>query len=197
MAALPARRSGAAETQTWQARDERLPLLVFLHGGGFILGDLDSHDAVCPGWSMLGTRRRRVPKRMARRGRVAYAWCAMPIYEYRRPDGTTFDVLQKFSDDALTHDPESGVPVQRVLSAPAIHFKGSGFHNTDYGTKKRPVGGGSDGSSSSSDGASSGSGGAAGGDGAGSSSSSSDGGSSSGTSDGGSSSAAASPASAS
>ncbi|MBJ7471392.1 MAG: zinc ribbon domain-containing protein [Solirubrobacteraceae bacterium] len=61
----------------------------------------------------------------------------MPIYEYRRPDGTTFEVLQKFSDDALTVDPDTGVPVQRVLSAPAIHFKGSGFHNTDYGTKRR------------------------------------------------------------
>lgn len=73
----------------------------------------------------------------------------MPIYEYRRPDGTTFDVLQKFSDDALTTDPETGVPVERVLSAPSIHFKGSGFHNTDYGTKKRPVGGDSSSSSSS------------------------------------------------
>ena len=61
----------------------------------------------------------------------------MPIYEYRRPDGTTFEVIQKFSDDPLTVDPETGVPVQRVLSAPAIHFKGSGFFNTDYGTKKR------------------------------------------------------------
>src|SRR3712207_1620796 len=64
--------------------------------------------------------------------------CApMPIYEYRRPDGTTFEVMQKFTDDALTHDPETGVPVQRVLTAPAIHFKGSGFHNTGYGTRKR------------------------------------------------------------
>jgi putative FmdB family regulatory protein len=61
----------------------------------------------------------------------------MPIYEYRRPDGSTFDVIQKFSDDPLTVDPETGVPVERVLSAPAIHFKGSGFHNTDYGTKRR------------------------------------------------------------
>jgi putative FmdB family regulatory protein len=63
--------------------------------------------------------------------------CEMPIYEYRRPDGTTFDVMQKFSDDSLTVDPETGVPVTKVLHAPAIHFKGSGFHNTDYGTKKR------------------------------------------------------------
>ena len=61
----------------------------------------------------------------------------MPIYEYRRPDGTTFEVMQKFTDEALTHDPETGVPVQRVLTAPAIHFKGSGFHNTDYGTRRR------------------------------------------------------------
>ena len=61
----------------------------------------------------------------------------MPIYEYRRPDGTTFEVLQSFSDDALTHDPESGQPVERVLHAPAVHFKGKGFYNTDYGTKKR------------------------------------------------------------
>ena len=61
----------------------------------------------------------------------------MPIYEYRRPDGTTFEVMQKMSDDALTHDPETGEPVTRVLTAPAIHFKGSGFHNTDYGTRKR------------------------------------------------------------
>ena len=61
----------------------------------------------------------------------------MPIYEYRRPDGTTFEVMQKFSDEPLTVDPETGVPVERVLSAPAIHFKGKGFHNTDYGTKRR------------------------------------------------------------
>jgi putative FmdB family regulatory protein len=61
----------------------------------------------------------------------------MPIYEYRRPDGTTFEVMQKFSDPPLTKDPETGVPVERVLSPPAIHFKGSGFHNTDYGTRKR------------------------------------------------------------
>ena len=61
----------------------------------------------------------------------------MPIYEYKRPDGTTFDIQQSFSDDTLTHDPDTGVPVQRVLHAPAVHFKGSGFYNTDYGTRKR------------------------------------------------------------
>jgi predicted nucleic acid-binding Zn ribbon protein len=60
----------------------------------------------------------------------------VPTYEYRRPDGTTFEIIQKFSDDALTHDPETGVPVQRVLFAPAVHYKGSGFYANDYGTRK-------------------------------------------------------------
>lgn len=61
----------------------------------------------------------------------------MPIYEYRRPDGSTFEVQQSFSDDSLTTDPDTGVPVERVLHAPAVHFKGKGFYNTDYGTRKR------------------------------------------------------------
>jgi predicted nucleic acid-binding Zn ribbon protein len=61
----------------------------------------------------------------------------MPIYEYRRPDGTTFELQQSFSEDALTVDPDTGVPVERVLHPPAVHFKGKGFYNTDYGTRKR------------------------------------------------------------
>jgi putative FmdB family regulatory protein len=69
----------------------------------------------------------------------------VPIYEYKCENGHVFDVMQKFSDEALTECRECGAPAVRVLSAPAIHFKGSGFHNTDYGKKK---GGGSGGSSS-------------------------------------------------
>lgn len=61
----------------------------------------------------------------------------MPIYEYRRPDGTTFEIQQSFSDDPLTADPDTGVPVERVLHPPAVHFKGKGFYNTDYGTRNR------------------------------------------------------------
>jgi putative FmdB family regulatory protein len=61
----------------------------------------------------------------------------MPIYEYRRPDGTTFDLQQSFSDEPLKVDPDTGVPVERVLHAPAVHFKGKGFYNTDYGTRNR------------------------------------------------------------
>ena len=62
---------------------------------------------------------------------------SMPIYEYRRPNGTTFEVMQSIMDDTLTEDPETGVPVTRVFHPVAIHFKGKGFHNTDYGTKRR------------------------------------------------------------
>jgi putative FmdB family regulatory protein len=61
----------------------------------------------------------------------------MPIYEYKRPDGTTFEVQQSFSDDPLTVDPDTGVPVERVFHPPAVHFKGKGFYNTDYGTRNR------------------------------------------------------------
>ena len=61
----------------------------------------------------------------------------MPIYEYRRPDGTTFEVMQSFSDPALSVDPDTGARVERVLHAPALHFKGKGFYNTDYGTRAR------------------------------------------------------------
>jgi putative FmdB family regulatory protein len=61
----------------------------------------------------------------------------MPIYEYERPDGTTFEVLQSFEDEPLTKDPDSGAAVRRVLHPPAVHFKGKGFYNTDYGTRKR------------------------------------------------------------
>jgi putative FmdB family regulatory protein len=61
----------------------------------------------------------------------------MPIYEYRRPDGSTFELMQSFSDAPLKKDPETGVKVERVLHAPAVHFKGKGFYNTDYGTRKR------------------------------------------------------------
>ena len=60
----------------------------------------------------------------------------MPIYEYRCENGHLFEVMQSMSEDALTECIECGAPVQKVLHSPAIHFKGSGFHNTDYGTRK-------------------------------------------------------------
>jgi putative FmdB family regulatory protein len=71
----------------------------------------------------------------------------VPIYEYKCDNGHVFDVMQKMSDDPLTECVECGAPAHRVLTAPAVHFKGSGFYNTDYGKRK---GGGSNGSSSES-----------------------------------------------
>jgi putative FmdB family regulatory protein len=61
----------------------------------------------------------------------------MPIYEYRCEQGHTFEVIQRMSDDALDACEVCEAPAVRVLHAPAVHFKGSGFYNTDYGTKKR------------------------------------------------------------
>lgn len=61
----------------------------------------------------------------------------MPVYEYRCDEGHEFEVVQRMSDDALTTCEICGSPARRVLFAPAIHFKGTGFHNTDYGTRKR------------------------------------------------------------
>jgi putative FmdB family regulatory protein len=59
----------------------------------------------------------------------------MPIYEYRCDKGHEVEVMQSMSEDALTECPDCGAPTRRVLHSPAIHFKGSGFHNTDYGTR--------------------------------------------------------------
>jgi putative FmdB family regulatory protein len=71
----------------------------------------------------------------------------VPTYVYRCNEcDHHFEVTQSMSDDPVTVCEACGGEVQRVLFAPAIHFKGSGFHNTDYGTKRRPVGGESDGS---------------------------------------------------
>ena len=75
----------------------------------------------------------------------------MPIYEYKCANGHVFDVIQKMADDPLTECQECGAPAERVLHPVAIHFKGSGFHNTDYGKKSTvAANSGSEDSSSSS-----------------------------------------------
>ena len=60
----------------------------------------------------------------------------MPIYEYRCERGHTFEVMQRMTDDPLTSCSTCEAPVQRVFHPVAVHFKGSGFYNTDYGKKK-------------------------------------------------------------
>jgi putative FmdB family regulatory protein len=59
----------------------------------------------------------------------------MPIYEYRCENGHLFEVMQKITQDPVTACEECGAPVQRVFHPIAVHFKGSGFYNTDYGKK--------------------------------------------------------------
>jgi len=71
----------------------------------------------------------------------------MPIYEYKCENGHVFDVIQRMSDEPLTACQECGAPAERVLHPVAVHFKGSGFYNTDYGKKKSAAA--SDGSSDS------------------------------------------------
>lgn len=79
----------------------------------------------------------------------------MPIYEYKCENGHVFDAIQKMTDEPLTECEECGAPAARVLTPPAIHFKGSGFHNTDYGTKRGGGNGASDGGGEGSSGSSS------------------------------------------
>jgi putative FmdB family regulatory protein len=71
----------------------------------------------------------------------------MPIYEYEcLKNHHRFEMIQKFDDPPVTHCTVCGEPVQKVLSAPAIQFKGSGWYITDYARK-----GSSDSSSKSSE----------------------------------------------
>jgi putative FmdB family regulatory protein len=61
----------------------------------------------------------------------------MPIYEYRCEQGHTFEVMQRMTDDPVSTCQTCESPVARVFHPVAVHFKGSGFYNTDYGTRKR------------------------------------------------------------
>jgi len=57
----------------------------------------------------------------------------MPLYEYSCSRcGELFEVMQKFSDPPLTQHQSCGGPVERLLSPPALQFKGSGWYVTDY-----------------------------------------------------------------
>jgi len=55
----------------------------------------------------------------------------VPTYVYERPDGSRFEIRQGFNDANLTEDPETGVPLRRVFTAPPVIFKGSGWYKTD------------------------------------------------------------------
>ncbi len=58
---------------------------------------------------------------------------AVPLYEYECAEcGERFERLQKFSDPPIEHCPKCSGHVSRLLSSPAIQFKGSGWYVTDY-----------------------------------------------------------------
>jgi putative FmdB family regulatory protein len=61
----------------------------------------------------------------------------VPIYEYRCENGHNFEVTQRMTDDPVTVCTTCDAPVQRVFHPVAVHFKGKGFYNTDYGTRRR------------------------------------------------------------
>jgi putative FmdB family regulatory protein len=61
----------------------------------------------------------------------------MPLYEYKCDRcGGVFEVIEKFSDAPLTKHANCGGDVHRLLSAPALQFKGSGWYITDYAKGK-------------------------------------------------------------
>jgi len=59
----------------------------------------------------------------------------MPIYDYKCDNGHRFEAMQSMSEDPITECDVCGAPARRVLHAPAVHFKGSGFYTTDYARK--------------------------------------------------------------
>jgi putative FmdB family regulatory protein len=57
----------------------------------------------------------------------------MPIYEYQcRQCNERHEIIQKLSDEPLAHCPKCGGEMKKLISSPAIQFKGSGFYKTDY-----------------------------------------------------------------
>ena len=59
----------------------------------------------------------------------------MPLYEYQCARCGRFEVIRKFSDEPLVTCPTCGGEIQKLLSAPAIQFKGTGWYITDYARK--------------------------------------------------------------
>ena len=60
----------------------------------------------------------------------------MPLYEYQcQACGERHEVIQKLNDPPYAHCPKCGGDMKKLLSAPAIQFKGSGFYKTDYASK--------------------------------------------------------------
>ncbi|HVP90410.1 MAG TPA: FmdB family zinc ribbon protein [Terriglobales bacterium] len=64
----------------------------------------------------------------------------MPIHEYKcKRCGHRFEALQKAKDKPLEKCPKCGGPLRKLISSPAIQFKGSGWYITDYAKKSSPA----------------------------------------------------------
>lgn len=75
----------------------------------------------------------------------------MPLYEYQcKKCHHRFEKIQKFSDKPMKKCPDCGGPVEQLISAPAVQFKGSGWYVTDY-AKKGSTASSSDGDSTTKD----------------------------------------------
>jgi len=68
----------------------------------------------------------------------------LPLYEYECPKDGTFELVRKFSDAPLERCPTCGGPIEKLASAPAIQFKGTGWYITDYARKSSGGEGGKD-----------------------------------------------------
>ena len=61
----------------------------------------------------------------------------MPLYEYECTKcKERVEIIQRISDPPTTHCPKCGAEMKKLISSPAIQFKGSGFYKTDYASSK-------------------------------------------------------------
>jgi predicted nucleic acid-binding Zn ribbon protein len=56
----------------------------------------------------------------------------VPVYVYRRRDGSTFEIEQRMTEDGLVSCPTTGQSVERVLQPFTPRYKGTGFYSTDH-----------------------------------------------------------------
>jgi putative FmdB family regulatory protein len=76
----------------------------------------------------------------------------MPLYEYEcKTCHKRTEKIQKFSDAEITICPHCGGPLERTITAPAVHFAGGGWYKDGYGSAKPPATSGGDAASEKSD----------------------------------------------
>jgi predicted nucleic acid-binding Zn ribbon protein len=98
----------------------------------------------CPFWRV--TRQGRRGEGASARGQpgVEEFWLTVPVYVYRRQDGSTFEIEQRITEDSLVCCPTTGQKVERVLQPFTPRYKGTGFYSTDHRkpkAKQQPKGG--------------------------------------------------------